>query len=121
MEEVQKKYTLILSRIHCYFVEENEYDDVYLKYNGKKIWPEKKKQQPIMMDATTELGIEINNLDRHQEVAIELWDWDLISLNDKLGTFTMTVSADSGPFSTDMIRNLKETKKAKYTLDWEVI
>lgn len=114
------KNVLILHRLHCYFVEERGYDDVYLKYKGKKIWPKDKKQQPIMMDTTTELGVTIENIERNQEVIIELWDWDLLSLNDKLGTFTIVYEGDPGHFSTDMVKNLKETKKAKYTLDWQV-
>ncbi len=120
MEINNKTFTLALHRLHCYFVEENEYDDVFLKYNGKKIWPKDKKQQPIMMDTTTDLDVEIEGIKEGQQVVIELWDWDLLSPNDKLGTFTMIIENEPGQFSTDMARNLKETKKAKYTLDWEV-
>ena len=121
MDPISNSYTLLLSMLHCYFVEENEYDDVYLKYNGDKIWPKDKKQQPITMDSTTELNVEIQNLLKGQEIVIELWDWDFLSPNDKLGTFTMIVEGNPGTFSTDMVQNLKETKKAKYTIDWEVI
>ena len=121
MEAAPNTYTLILPRLHCYFVEEHEYDDVYLKYNGKKIWPKDKKRQPIMMDTATELNIEINDISKNQEVVIELWDWDFLSPNDKLGTFTLVVEGDTGIFSADMVQNRKETKKAKYTLDWEVL
>lgn len=121
MEINNNTFTLLLARLHCYFVEESEYDDVYLKYEGKKIWPKDKRQQPIMMDTTTDLNVEIGNISRNQEVIIELWDWDLISANDKLGTFTMVIEGDTGSFYTDMIQNKKETKKAKYSLDWEVV
>jgi hypothetical protein len=120
MEHSKQAYTVRLTRLHCYFVEESQYDDVYLKYNGKKIWPEDKRQQPIMMDTTTELELEIENVSKNEEIIIELWDWDFLSPNDKLGVFKMVVEGDPGPFSTDMIQNLKETRKAKYTLDWEV-
>ena len=64
---------------------------------------------------------QIPGLSRNQQVVIELWDWDFLSPNDKLGTFSLKIEADSVPFSTDMVQNLRETKKAKYTLDWEVI
>ena len=121
MKGAPNMYTLILPRLHCYFVEEHEYDDVYLKYNGEKIWPKDKKCQPIMMDTTTELNIRINDISKNQEVVIELWDWDFLSPNDKLGKFTLVVEGDPGPFSADMIQNRKETEKAKYTLDWEVV
>ncbi|MCG8309232.1 MAG: hypothetical protein MI975_17700 [Cytophagales bacterium] len=121
MESTSNSYTLHLSRLHCYFIEENEYDDVYLIHDGEKIWPKNRKQQPIMMDTTTELDVDVKNISKNQEVVIELWDWDFLSPNDKLGTFTMIVEGEPGPFSTDMVQNPRETTKAKYTLDWEVI
>ena len=119
MESIKRTFTIRLTHLHCYFVEESEYDDVFLKFKGKKIWPKNKRQQPIMMDTTTELDVELSEISRNEEVVIELWDWDLLSPNDKLGTFTLTVEGDSGPFSTDMVQNIKETTKAKYTIDWE--
>ena len=121
MKPVQNTKTLFLNRLHCYFVEEHEYDEILLKYKGKKIWPENKKWQPLMMDTSTELEVQIDGIETNQDVVIELWDWDLLSPNDKLGTFTLPIENDIGPFSSDMVQNLKETKKAKYTLDWELI
>jgi len=120
MESTDKKLTVLLLRLHCYFVEEAGYDDVFLKYLGKKIWPQNKKQQAVMMDTTTDLNIELKDIIRHQNIEIELWDWDFLSPNDKLGVFKLNIDGSPGPFSTDMIQNLRETKKAKYTLDWEV-
>lgn len=120
MDEIKKSYQLILLRLHCYFVEENEYDDVFLKYNGKKIWPPHKKQQHIMMDTTTELNVVLDNVPLQQQMVIELWDWDFLSPNDKLGTFTMFLEGETNIFSTDMVQNRKETTKAKYTLDWKL-
>lgn len=120
MKPVQNTRTLLLSRLHCYLVEEHEYDEVFLKYRNKRIWPKNKKWQAIMMDTTTELEVEIDGMEKYQDVVIELWDWDLLSPNDKLGTFTLLIEDDAGPFSSDMVQNLKETRKAKYTLDWEL-
>ncbi len=120
MEISDKTFTLFLHRLHCYLAEENDYDDVFLKFEGKKIWPKDKKQQPIMMDTSTDLDIELKDIKKGQHIVIELWDWDLLSPNDKLGTFTMIIEGETGQFSTDMVKNLKETKKAKYTLDWEI-
>ena len=113
-----KKITLTLSNLHCYFVEEHNYDDVYLKYNGKKIWPLDKKNEPMRIDTSQSLNIDLPDLIEGDEVVIELWDWDLLSPDDLLGSFKLIV-AEGGPFSTDMELNLKKTKKAKYTLDWE--
>jgi hypothetical protein len=100
-------------------VEEHKYDDVYLKFDGEKIWPPEKKQQPVFMDSETELGVNIPGLKEGDKVKIELWDWDLLSPDDLLGTFEMVI-AYGGPYTTDMTRNLRETKKAKYTLEWNV-
>ena len=116
----QSTFTVRLISLHCYFVEENDYDDVFLKYKGKRIWPKNKKQQSIMMDTTTELDVELAGIKRNENIVVELWDWDFLSPNDKLGTFSMRIEGDTGTFSTDMIQNRKETKKAKYTVDWEV-
>ena len=121
MGALQKSVTLKLLRLHCYLVEENEYDDVFLKYEDQKIWPIDKKQQPIMMDTTTELDIMIPDLSLFKQVEIELWDWDLLKPNDLLGTFSLIIEGSDGQYSTDMIQNKKKTNKAKYTLDWELI
>ena len=121
MGALPKSVTLKLRRLHCYLVEENEYDDVFLKHNGQKIWPKDKKQQPIMMDTTTELDVDIHDLDLFNQVEIELWDWDFLKPNDLLGTFTLIIEGKDGRYSTDMIQNKKKTTKAKYTLDWELL
>ena len=116
----QKKLTLCLNYLHCYLVEEENHDDVFLKYKGKKIWPKRKKQQAIMMDTTTSLGVEIKGINVGQEVEIEIWDYDWLSSNDMLGVFRMLVERETGAYTTDMIQNTKETTMAKYTLEWEV-
>lgn len=120
MAKEQKTYTVLLTNLHCYLVEEHGFDDVYLKYKGKKIWP-KEKKHAISMDTTTELNLPLKGLIEKQQIVIELWDWDLVSANDKLGTFTLLAEGAPGSFSTDMVQNKKETKKAKYTLNWEVL
>lgn len=117
---MKNSYTINLLRLYCYFVEEKNHDDVFLKYDNQKIWPLNKKQQPISMDSETELNVEIAGVSVKKEAIIELWDWDLFSANDKLGEFRMTVEGDPGPFTTDMIQNTRETTRAKYTLEWEV-
>ena len=120
MEIKNKTFSILLHRLHCYMVEEHEYDDVFIKFRGKKIWPQDKKQQPVMIDTTTPLDVELKDIKKGEKVVIELWDWDLLSPNDKLGTFTMLIEGEQGEFSTDMSQNPKETKKAKYTIDWEL-
>jgi hypothetical protein len=103
METSEKLPILNLLRLHCFFVEEMGYDDVFLKYEGNKIWPTEDKQQPIMMDTITELDVEIKDITKNKEISIELWDWDLLSPNDKLGTFTLIVDEDMGTFSSVLL------------------
>jgi len=67
-----KKYTFHLKRLYCYIVEEHKFDDVYLKYEKKKIWPLGKKQQPVYMDSKTELDICITGLKDGQRIQIKL-------------------------------------------------
>lgn len=112
-------YTLALRFLHCYFVEEHISDDVYLKFNGKKIWPKYAKCKPLTIDSMTELDVEIVGLRKNEEIEIELWDWDLLSRNDMLGKFIIRVDEKPGMYSTDMEQNERETKKAKYALNWE--
>lgn len=112
--------TLSLNFLYCYFVEEEGFDDVYLKFRKKKIWPPKKKFKKIMMDTTTELEVAIPAIQEGQEITIELWDHDWLSRNDLLGAFHFVVEGVGGPFTTDMTLNKRETDKAKYTLEWEV-
>lgn len=112
-------YNIQIRKLFCYFVEERGYDDVYLKFNDEKIWPPDKRQQPISMNTETELDIKLESVKGGSEVVIELWDWDLLSSDDLLGTFTLKVDV-GGPYSTDMKRNPSETDKAKYSLEWEV-
>ncbi len=116
----EKSLTLNLSNLYCYFVEENSFDDVFLKLDGKKIWPKNKKMKHMMMDTSVELNVEIKGVKIDQQIVIELWDYDWLSSNDLLGTFSFTIEGVSGPFTTDMKRNKEETDKAKYTLEWEV-
>ena len=114
------KYTLRLNMLNCYMVEEHDFDDVYLKIDGRKIWPTNRKNQPMHADSTSALDVEIPGIQLGSKVEVALWDWDLISRDDLLGTFTMLIEEVGGPYSTDMVQNTRETKTAKYTLHWEV-
>jgi hypothetical protein len=110
---------LRLINLHCYAVEENEFDDVYLNYNGVKIWPEEKKHHPVREHTITALEIDLNPVETGQKIVIELWDFDFLSPDDLYGTFQL-VADPGGPYSTDLSLNYKETKKARYVLEWEV-
>ncbi len=108
-----------LISLNCYATEESGYDDVYLMLNGEKIWPEHKRQLPVRI-GTTELNIDLNNLEPNSKLDIEIWDYDVISANDLMGHFPIYVDEPGGPYTTDMIPDPVEAKVAKYNIEWEI-
>ncbi len=114
-----KKLKVRLINLNCYATEESGYDDVYLMMNGRKIWPEHKRQLPVRI-GTTELNIDINDLEPDSKLDIEIWDYDVISANDLMGHVPIYVDKPGGPYSTDMIPDPVEAKIAKYTIEWEI-
>ncbi|MGF1635550.1 MAG: hypothetical protein ACFCUU_00650 [Cyclobacteriaceae bacterium] len=115
-----RKFNIVLLNLYCYAVEESGFDDVFLKFNKKKIWPVDKCQIPVRESTITPLDVEIVSIEPGENIEVEVWDFDYLSPNDLLGTFHIKADA-GGPYSTDMIQNTAETTKAKYTLEWEVI
>jgi hypothetical protein len=95
-------------------------DEIFLKYNGKKIWPADKKYEQIKTGEKTEVDISIPNIAHGSEVTIEIWEWDLFTFNDLLGSITMKIDSYGGPFLVDM-RASKEQESAKYSVQWEVL
>lgn len=112
---------IILTKLQCIVNDEVDEDEVFLKYNGDKIWPESGLYKGIDISETFELDIEINVDDPKKTIAIELWDFDYLSANDFLGTFEMVLGTDTnGAFSTSM--KLKEKgSTASYILYWEIV
>ena len=109
-----------LLKLDCYLTDENDSDEVYLKVNGKKIWPEDKAFESIDY-GEYQVDAIIKDISPESWVQIELWDQDVLTANDKLGTFDLYVDKVSGPFNTDMKVNKSETKKAKYNITWKII
>ncbi|QSE96149.1 hypothetical protein [Fulvivirga lutea] len=109
-------YQLRLLKLHCYRQEESDGDEVFIKYKKEKIWPLKSKYES-MKEGSLDVNVDIAGLESGTEVEIELWDYDLLTPNDKLGTFKMLVNEKGGPFKTDLLVELGED--AKYSLEWE--
>jgi len=105
-----------LLKLHCYISDESA-DEVFLKFNEKKIWPADTKYVE-MNTAEETLNIEMAEVEADTSMEIELWDYDSWSPNDKLGVFKMVVDGRGGPFTSDLIR--EQGSGAKYSLEWEV-
>ncbi len=100
----------------CRIPDETDLDEIFLKLNGKKIWPESKKYKRIKM-GKTDLDFILKDVNPGDKVEIELWDYDFISANDFLGTFTFFLDDPGGPFTTELSK--KDTAVASYSLEWK--
>lgn len=104
-----------LLALHCYLSDEGDKDEVFLKFNGKRIWPSGAKYvKADKEEMKIALEMEVNEGD---DMNIELWDYDLLTPNDLLGSFNFKLLSKGGPYRTDLQR--AKDAKAKYTLEWE--
>lgn len=116
---LDRKLLVRLLSINCFVTDETGFDDLFLVSGGNKIWPKKRKHFPVK-PGRTEVDIVLKNIDVGTTIDIEFWDYDFISRNDLLGRVTILADEPGGPYITDMEQNTSETKKAKYSLEWEI-
>ena len=109
-----------LERLFCYVTQERKQDEILLKYNGKRLWPENKYSVSIAQDKSVDLNVSIDHIADGQEILLELWEHDTLSANDLLGRFIVLADKPGGPFKTDIIKNPYEKEKVKYTLQWKL-
>jgi len=109
-------YTIALHNILCYLPDEST-DEVYLMYEGKKIWPLNEKFSSMKEDSSSSLKIETSVI-RGATIKIELWEYDDLSPDDKLGKFLLEADKIGGPYTSDMIK--EDNGKSKYAINWEV-
>ncbi|MEM8894271.1 MAG: hypothetical protein AAGC88_06820 [Bacteroidota bacterium] len=114
-----KKHTVKLLHLYCYANEELKEDEIFLKHNGKKIWPTDKKYAELKPGEKVEVNVEVHDVEEGENLTIEVWDWDLLSANDHLGSATMTVDGPGGPYLVDMRPSTAE-ETARYSIQWQV-
>ncbi|MGB3466047.1 MAG: hypothetical protein WBA74_12285, partial [Cyclobacteriaceae bacterium] len=106
---------LHITHISCNVNDEFDGDEIYLKYKGEKIWPTGlfkgiRTGEVLPVDAVVELPEGGN-------ATIELWEYDLLTRNDYLGTFDMVVNETGGPFQTSL-KLANQDFLASYLLTW---
>ena len=114
MEKILQ-YTLRLKKLNCYMSGESDSDEIFIKYNGKKVWPEKKYIK--MKDSSENLGLDFK-IDKGSTHKFEIWDYDLFSPNDLLGTVTVVADSLGGPYTADMVKSSKGF--SRYSIEWEI-
>jgi hypothetical protein len=107
----------ILKLLKCHKSSEGDGDEVYLKLDNKKIWPQMPYQRIKSMG---ELKVDLSLLLRGGEefIRVELWDKDLFS-DDLLGHFQFVPSGSQGQYSAD-IKVHGKNDNHRYTLVWEI-
>ena len=107
-----------INSVQCMTPDEIDKDEMFLKMDGKKIWPEGEKYHRVDTGDKAEVGMELQLKEGWNE--IELWDFDYVSLNDKLGRFKFKVDNEPGKYSTSM-EVLERDSTASYLLFWEIL
>ncbi|MEQ9297654.1 MAG: hypothetical protein RIF33_03780 [Cyclobacteriaceae bacterium] len=114
-----KKHTVKLIHLYCYANEELKEDEVFIKYKGRRIWPVNKKYARLKPGEKKEIGVDIPDVTEGEMLTLEVWDWDLFSANDLLGSATMKVDGPGGPYLVDM-RPSSAEETARYSIQWQV-
>lgn len=113
-----KKRFLRLDSIIAYMQTETDGDEIFIKYNGEKIAPQEAKFLKLTKEPAS-LDVEIALEKDEQWVELELWDYDRLSPNDRLGKFRFLVDEVSEGFTAELAPDKDEV--ARYVLNWSVV
>lgn len=109
------KYKLKILSLKCYLRDEADGDEVYLKSEGKKIWPVEAKYT-VAREESTPVGLEFI-IQKGDVISYELWDHDKLSANDYLGSLTIIADAH-GHYVNEFDKPGND--QSKYALEWEL-
>ncbi|MBC6399674.1 MAG: hypothetical protein GDA51_11725 [Ekhidna sp.] len=107
-----------INSVQCITPDEADKDEVYLKKDGHKIWPPGELYRRLDTGDMEKVSLDLEIEKGWNE--IEIWDFDFISPNDKLGVFKFRVDESPGKHSTTMTL-LEKNSTANYVLYWEIL
>ncbi len=108
-----------IDAIICNVPDESDKDEIFLKIDGKKIWPAKSKFMKIGVDEVLDINL-IENLEGDW-IELELWEFDYTSRNDHLGSFHLDLTQGAGHYGTILSNNTEVSEEADYMLNWEIL
>ncbi len=104
-----------LHSLQCILNDEVDKDEVYLKLDGKKIWPHGLYKQ---INSGDKVAVNLSFDHTDEKMEIQLWDFDYLSKNDHIGTFIIYPHGEEGKFTASM-RLDRPGSTASYLLEWE--
>ena len=114
-----KKRFLRLDSIVAYMQSEMDGDEIFVKYNGEKVAPQKSRFIRLSNSEPAVLDVEIPLTSDVHWVELELWDYDHLSPNDRLGNFRLLADEVADGFSAELAPN--KDAIARYVLNWSVV
>ena len=114
----EKRRFLRLESIVAYLQTEGDGDEIFIKFKDEKIVPPdarflKMSKEPVLLNVEVELAPD------EKWVELELWDYDLLTPNDNLGTFKLLVEGAAENFTAELRRD--KDAEARYVLNWSVV
>ncbi|NQZ77027.1 MAG: hypothetical protein HRT61_13130 [Ekhidna sp.] len=107
-----------IKSVQCTTPDEIDKDEMYLKMDGKKIWPEGERYHRVDTGDVSSVNLDLEVKEGWNE--IEVWDFDFVSANNLLGVFKFKVDLTPGDYSTSM-KLLERDSTASYLLFWEIL
>jgi hypothetical protein len=113
------KYLCRLKTLVAHVQTEADGDELFLKIDGRKIWPSDNRF--IRFD--NKQSVEVNHLCNLDILGgfldIELWEYDNILFSSCIGEFVLSLDEAGGPYYSDL--KPSNGSKARYSLIWEVV
>jgi hypothetical protein len=114
---IDMKVGFRLRHLKCLLSSEYEGDEVYIRYNNRKIWPKDEMWYRVSQGEEVLMDVKQPVASVGDKVELELWECDIVS-HSKLGNFIFSIDSSRGTYTVDLA---SKNGKAKYSLVWEAI